>query len=84
LPLLFIGAMRCLRSIARRREFRFPDVSSPSLREGRKRGFASFRGGGAAREGESRNLRGEAQRKREEKSESDVRSVGNRAVSRTP
>jgi hypothetical protein len=38
LPLLFIGAMRCLRSIARRREFRLPDLSSPSRREGETEG----------------------------------------------
>ena len=80
-----------LGSIARRHEFRFPESTSPSrcftlplfypptvspsLREGRKRGFASFRGGALRERGEGREERVESG---EERKSREVQSVEKR------
>jgi hypothetical protein len=73
-----VGIVRCRGTVVRRREFRLSDLSSsslllhppssasPSLREGRKRGFASFRGGALRERVEGRELRGEEEKRREE------------------
>jgi hypothetical protein len=47
-----------------------PSSASPSLREGRRRGFASRRGGALRERGEKRKVRGERKRRRGEEEES--------------
>jgi hypothetical protein len=70
-------------------ELCFTLPASPSLREGRKRGFASFRGGALRERVENRKLRGEEEEEVEEEVEEEgeerkARTVGKCAVSGTP